>query len=320
MIILVVGILIVVLIRLFPTFFWAFHNQSTKNLQVQLRKGENDLEYAYGEDLHSPILDEDLTIDTDDGASCRYHIFYPEELTAENRTYPVVVWANGTGNTYVNYEAALRSLTSYGFVVVGCDDSSMGDGKRLYEMGLFMRDLNEETGSRFYHKLDVHHIGAGGHSQGACGAVNAVTRYPESQTLFASVFTTSLPKLSMCVDGRWDFAYWAYDVSKIQIPYFATTGTWFFDSLWISPQDDQTKHFKMLSDKTEAYAARQSRANHNIVNEFHGSGYFNAWFCYTLKDDRTAAEVFTGDDPELLRNVHRWQDVIIHTPSSHEDL
>ncbi|KIR03740.1 lipase [Lachnospiraceae bacterium TWA4] len=301
MVIIIVSILAVIglFIALFPKIFWAIHNHNTKNLKAKLIEGKTDLEYVYGQDK---ICEVNKVFLGD------YVFIYPKELESTSQTYPIVVWGNGTANTYVNYEASLLSLASYGFVVVGCNDSNMGDGKTLYEMGLFVKNLNTNKESIFYQKLDINHIGVGGHSQGACGAVNAATKYEESQTLFASLFTTSLPKLEMCVDKKnMEFAYWKYDVSLVDVPYFATTGTMFLDSLWISPLSSIKENFGQLSEKNPAFMARQIGANHNIVNEYHGCGYFNAWFCYTLKNDLKAAQVFIGDS-ELAKNKERWKD------------
>ncbi len=300
-IIVCLSILVVIglFLALFPKVFWAIHNHNTKNLKVKLVEGKTDLEYAYGQDKICPVKKISLG---------DYVFIYPEELELSNQSYPIVVWGNGTANTYVNYEASLTSLASYGFVVVGCNDSNMGDGKTLYEMGLFARSLNDKKESIFYQKLDVKNIGVAGHSQGACGAVNAATKYEESKELFTSLFTTSLPKLEMCVDKKnMEFAYWKYDVSLIRVPYFATTGTMFLDSLWISTLKSIEENFAHLSEEIPAFMARQVGANHNIVNEYHGCGYFNAWFCYTLKNDSKAAQAFIGDK-EIDKNTGRWKD------------
>ncbi len=298
-------VLLVLLVLLFPKVFWAVHNAHTRKLRGSLIPGENDLEMFYGEDLHAPV--ESLELQMENGRTCM--IFYPAALTEAEEHFPAVIWGNGTGNTWVNYEASLKSLASYGFVAVGCDDSNMGDGQALYENALFLRSLNEEPDSIFYGKLDTEHFGAAGHSQGACGAVNAATGYEESRTLFASLFTTSLPKLSMCEDRKnMKFAYWKYDVSAVSVPYFSTTGTGFLDSRWISPLDAMDENFARIPESTAAWAARQIGASHNIVNEYHGCGYFNAWFCYTLKNDGKAAKVF-DDQGELEKNRSRWKNV-----------
>ncbi len=304
-ILIVILVLAIGLIQLFPKLFWAKHAKDTEKLQASLIQGKNEIEYAYSEDEKIPVITQHIQVDTD--TAKEYVIYYPEELEINNTLYPVVVWGNGTGNTYINYEASLKSLASYGFIVIGCDHSDMGDGSTLYEMGLFARQLNDDPDSIFCSRINVDKIGVAGHSQGACGAVNAATKYPESSTLFASIYTTSLPKLEMCKDDdRYQFAYWAYDVSKISIPYFATTGTKFLDSMWISPLSSMQENFNQLGD-IPAYMARQKNANHNIVNEYHAAGYFNAWFCYTLLNDETAGQAFIGQQ-EIKSNTDRWSD------------
>ncbi len=298
--------------KFFSPIFWWAHGIATQRLRVKLIEGQNDLEYAYGQDLSQEVLYET----TDEG----YTIMYPADFVNSRELYPVVVWGNGTANTYRNYEPALRSLASYGFIVVGCDDNNMGDGQTLHDMAIYMKDLQNNPVSLFYGRLDVNKIGVAGHSQGACGAVNAATRFEDSGDLFASVFTTSLPKQEMCVDNEdYQFAYWQYDMSKITVPYFGNTGTRFLDSMWISPLESMKENYALLNPSIEAYCAREIGANHNIVNEYHACGYFNAWFCYTLKGDERAALVFKGENPELLRNGSRWKDVLLREENVEKD-
>ncbi len=300
-------VLAVLLVTAFPKVFWAVHNRNSERIQRAPRlEGQSDLEAAYGEDAHTAVAE--LHLPQTGRAAEEYVLFYPAEPEHSDKTYPVIVWGNGTANTYENYRAALVSLASYGFVVAGCRDSHMGGGETLYRMALDVKDLNTQKDSPLYGKLDTAHIGAAGHSQGACGAVNAATKFAQSKTLFTSLFTTSLPKLAMCADRKnMEFAYWKYDPSRISVPYFATSGTRFLDSLWIAPLASMEENFAALPSGIPAYLARQKGANHNIVGEYHGCGYLNAWFCYTLKDDQTAAQVFTGD-AELARNTTRWTD------------
>ncbi len=295
-ILVVLGIMVV---ELGPNIFWAIHAHNTEKLASKA----TGLEAEYGQDAGADVKEFSMDVIGNNANASQYIVFYPAELESSDEKYPVVVWGNGTGNTYENYEPALRSLASCGFIVMGCDDSNMGDGKTLYDMAIFARDMNaEKDGWIFSGKIDEEHIGVGGHSQGACGAVNAATNYEESKTLFASLFTTSLPKMEMCVDSEdMKFGYWAYDMSAVSMPYFATTGTLFLDSMWISPISSMEDNFAKLPKDIEAYGASQKGANHNIVNEYHGCGYFNAWFCYTLKGDEKAAQVFKGEQ-ELAHN------------------
>ncbi|MCD8012418.1 MAG: hypothetical protein LUG99_04475 [Lachnospiraceae bacterium] len=270
-----------------------------ENLRVTLHEGINDLEYAYGQDCKAEIKEYHERVDSD--SFSEYVVYYPADLS---QNYPVVVWGNGSGGTYQDYEAALKSLASYGFIVIGNDDELTGSGKTIYEMGLYAEKLNTDPDSIFYGKLNTAKMGVGGHSQGACGAVNAATNYERSTELFSSLFTTSMPKIEMCVDL---FDYWAYDLSGVDIPYFMTSGTGDFDNS-VAPLSSMEENMRALPEDTVAVMARMTGSDHNIVGI--PCGYMNAWFCYTLKDDMAAAKAFVGDDAELLTN-NLYQDVQI---------
>ena len=276
--------------------------ESAKALKVELEPGVNDLEYTYGQNLNAEI--KELHIKADSDAFSEYVIYYPVELSGP---YPVVVWGNGSGGTYKDYEAALRSLASYGFIVIGNDDSLTGSGKTIYETALFVETLNTDPDSIFFSKIDIGHIGAGGHSQGACGAVNAATKYERSSEIFKSLFTTSMPKLEMCT-GR--FEYWSYDVTQVHMPYFMTSGTGPFDADSIAPLASVQENFHAVPDENLTVMAIMIGADHNIVNSFNACGYMNAWFCYTLKGDEQAAQVFV-EQAEITNNSERWINVQI---------
>lgn len=269
-------------------------------LRVTLAEGVNDLEYAYGQDGVSPVKEYHEKVDSD--AFSEYVIYYPEDL---DQRYPVVVWGNGSGGTYRDYEAALKSLASYGFIVIGNDDQLTGSGETIYEMGLYAERLNADPDSMFCGKLDATRMGVGGHSQGACGAVNATTKYSRSAELFSALFTTSMPRPEMCVD---QFSYWAYDPSELSIPWFMTSGTGEFDQS-VAPLSSLEAAMDTLPEDTPAVVARMTGSDHNIVGI--PCGYMNAWFCAMLKDDTTAGTVFTPGG-ELEQNTLRWQDVRFH--------
>lgn len=273
---------------------------SAKALKVTLIEGVNDLEFFYGQDLQGEVGE--YHADADSDTFSEYVIYYPLELSGR---YPVVVWGNGTGGTYRDYGAALKSLASYGFVVIGNDSENNGSGQEIYEMGLYAEKLDSDPDSTFHGRLDTTNMGVGGHSQGACGAVNAVTKFERSGELFSSVFPTSMPHIGMCVDR---FSYWAYDMSQVQVPCFLTSGTGPFDAGSVAPLSSVQENFEAIPEGVPAVMAIMAGADHNIVNKFHACGYMNAWFCWTLKGDEQAGQVFTGQE-ELAKNNTRWQNV-----------
>jgi hypothetical protein len=132
-----------------------------------------------------------------------YKIWYPSALKNANTAFPVVVMANGSGTRFPAYEATFQHLASWGFVVIGDDVDSTATGQTVSLMVDKLQALNTQPGV-FQNKIDLKKIGVSGHSQGAVGAVNAITRsknskfftsaYLASMTLVKSKFRSSLSR------------------------------------------------------------------------------------------------------------------------------
>ncbi len=56
-------------------------------------------------------------------------IFYPSQLENENRTWPMILYVNGTGGKASRYEPLLEQMASWGFIVVGNQDKATGNGE-----------------------------------------------------------------------------------------------------------------------------------------------------------------------------------------------
>ena len=103
-----------------------------------------------------------------------YIIHYPKEMEYSNKTYPLVVFVNGTGVKASKYPALFEHLASWGFIVIGNEDPSTFSGDSANASIAFLLEQNEEKNSLFYHKVDTAHIGISGHSQGGVGVFNAL--------------------------------------------------------------------------------------------------------------------------------------------------
>ncbi|MFV0254958.1 MAG: chlorophyllase/cutinase-like alpha/beta fold protein [Erysipelotrichaceae bacterium] len=293
-IIIIVSIFTLLVTGVFSFAVWFEINNGSEaalsEIKVTHNVGENDLEWDYSQVIQKVSV-EYLSVN-----NTNYAIYYPSEL---KELYPVVVWSNGSLATYLNYQNMLQSLASYGFVVVANDDQYSGAGNAAYESAILARELNDDFNSIFYQKLNTDKIGVGGHSQGAAGAINAATQFKNSD-MFKAIYTTSLPQHSLCIGP---FSYWSYDTSLLQIPYFMTSGTGEFDD-FVSPLSSLESTFNNVNNQKKIVMARQHGADHNVANV--ESGYLNAWFSYTLKNDLKAAEIFSNDG-ELFNN-QRWVD------------
>jgi hypothetical protein len=93
--------------------------------------------------------------------------------TAEGASLPLLTWGNGT---YVNptyYDELIMHIVSHGFIVVGANDSFVGDGRAMLKAVDWATAQNADSSSRLYKKIDTEHIGALGQSQGGEGTCNA---------------------------------------------------------------------------------------------------------------------------------------------------
>jgi len=233
-----------------------------------------------------------------------FKVWYPTKMTKSNKTYPVIVFANGTGTPYESYEDVFEHLASWGFITIGTSDEQAGMGKST-SLGLAMiLKKNRNKNSIFYHKIDTDHIGVSGHSQGGPGAINAATLYKNSDQ-FTAMFTGS------CVqEGVAEGMEYPYDITKVKIPYFMDAGELYIDATIIAPRESMISNYERLPEGLPAVRGIRRGAEHGDILRY-SLGYETAWFLYTLKGDSNAAKCFleTGDElPELYRNKD-WSDV-----------
>ncbi len=100
-------------------------------------------------------------------------VFYPKSLKNSAKTYPVIVWANGTMCTYDLYEELLKKIADGGYIVVANAETMAADGKAQIASIDFIISESSNSASVLYQKINVEKIAAAGHSQGGRSAVNA---------------------------------------------------------------------------------------------------------------------------------------------------
>ncbi|MGW5517518.1 hypothetical protein [Nocardia africana] len=100
-------------------------------------------------------------------------IWYPTDLGSNPLTgarsgfkHPVIVWADGSGQTPAVYAYYLQHLASWGFIVVAARDDATGDGGTTVDAANYILDQTTVPSSVFYDNVDSTNIGAAGHSQG----------------------------------------------------------------------------------------------------------------------------------------------------------
>ena len=246
----------------------------------------------------------------------QYKIWYPSALAGEEgREWPIVVMANGTGVPASRYTPVFRHLASWGFVVIGNEiQNSWSGGASAGALDL-LAELNEDPSSLFYHKLDLDNVGSAGHSQGAIGAINAVTAQPNGDS-YKALYLASTPSSLYASTLEW-----AYDPALIDVPCFMTAGTGLLDAgeagspevaeeaqeVSISPLWSQEENYSLIPDSVPKLRARRTGADHAEMLPW-PDGYMTAWFMYWLQGDEAAGRAFFGPDAEIVHNP-LWQDI-----------
>jgi len=246
----------------------------------------------------------------------QYKIWYPSALAGEEgREWPIVVMANGTGVPASRYTPVFRHLASWGFVVIGNEmQNSWSGGASAGALDL-LAELNEDPSSLFYHKLDLDNVGSAGHSQGAIGAINAVTAQPNGDS-YKALYLASTPSSLYASTLEW-----AYDPALIDVPCFMTAGTGLLDAgeagspevaeeaqeVSIAPLWSQEENYSLIPDSVPKLRARRTGADHAEMLPW-PDGYMTAWFCYWLQGDEAAGRAFLGPDAEIAQNP-LWQDL-----------
>lgn len=265
---------------------------------------------------------ESVEYPSEDASIGKFTVWYPAEMKDNDKTYPVVLWANGTGSKASTYTAFFRHLSSWGFIVVGNDDENTRTGVSLNAGIDLLLAENAKADSLLYGKVDFDHIGIGGHSQGGPAVFNMVVSQPHAdmiKTVYA-VSATSSYHTKIYGDG------WEYDISKVTVPTFLTAGTGTFDAgtatsasqesdekagimQGICPLWSLEENFNLLPETVDKAYARKIGVDHGD-SYLQFDSYMTAWFMYYLQGDEDAGKAFFGASPEIAGNS-LYQDVKI---------
>ena len=226
------------------------------------------------------------------------HVFVPD--SAHKAPLPTVVMVNGTGLKALHYHPVFEHLASWGFIVIGNDDSNAWNGLSALDSLDKALCQNSTEGGPLYQRIDLDRIGVVGHSQGAMGAINAATEDDRFKVLYAA----SCPQKSLAKKLGW-----SYSMKTISIPTMLVAGTEWIDR-HISPLGSLLLLAEELPDTTPMLLGRLKGVEHRYVLH-EGDAYMTAWLRHFLTNEADAAAALTCDNPEILNNP-RWQDVIIH--------
>jgi hypothetical protein len=230
-----------------------------------------------------------------------YDLYHPRNYGALRFKSPIVTWGNGTAATPRMYSTLLSHLASYGFTVIASTSPMTGSGTQIDAAARYLVAQDGTRGSVFYRRLDVHHVAAVGHSQGAGGAVKAAIGDP---TVITAVMTFSLP-VTLLLTGP--------STARLTQPTFFISTHGPFDAVIAPPWAERT-FYRRVTVHAALGIIRDSdgkRADHTSVQDAaHGGnpggllGYATAWLEDQLRGNATARRAFTGAHPELVSNTN----------------
>lgn len=111
-----------------------------------------------------------------DSTGHKFDVWYPKDLGRNGFRHPIVTWGNGTGAIPSQYAYLLSHLASWGFVVIASESQNTGTGQEILDAANYMVARSRDASSIFFGVLATGRIGAAGHSQGASGVLNAMTK------------------------------------------------------------------------------------------------------------------------------------------------
>ncbi|MGI6401897.1 MAG: hypothetical protein ACOX0A_07295 [Thermoguttaceae bacterium] len=223
-----------------------------------------------------------------------YEVYYPTALTTRSERWPVVVVANGVGFPARKCAQIYRHLASWGFIVIGNEDSKSYSGESVDRSLNFLLEEDRREGSVFYGKVDSERVGLIGHSQGGVATFNAAQQSERHRHEHFGKYSTAV-----CISPtqeEWAIAlHIPYDPSKTRIPMLILAGA----RKDVVTLDGLKTFFEKI--KTSTTIARRKGANH-VEMLYAADGYATAWFMWRLRGDKTAAAAFVGPNPEIASN------------------
>lgn len=266
-----------------------------------------------------------------DSANNKFDVYYPTTLGANGFKHPILTWGNGTLGSASGVDYFLRHMASWGFVVIATEDQLTGPGQTIFDAANFLVNANGDSHSPFFQKLDINHIGAFGHSQGAGGAGNAFTKAYGSPHPMTTVMPIELPARVWCTLGANCFdpanlpggSVFFIDGSAdipisppTQTP--QTQGEQSVEAFYNATPNSVRKLKATLIGPSHNDITGQpdcSHAQFPCINGVYGYlGYPTAWFMDQLQGDTYAHGAFVNGTGEMFSETTNWEFVASNIP------
>jgi hypothetical protein len=219
-----------------------------------------------------------------------YTIFTPACMKA-GETYPVITWANGTCGEILGYAPMLGGLASHGYVVIASNSTwtdtaptNMVQARALD----YAAALNADPESELYGKLDLEHIGAMGHSQGA-GATGSVDDDPRVKAVIFWNAGTSDVKPFLNVSGDRDTGNRTKEALESATNSATQPGAWVYYHQVLETGGRSTGHLVLMMQPERVIDLTL------------------AWWDWQLEDDQTAKAMFVGDGCGLCSSPDEFE-------------
>ncbi len=219
-----------------------------------------------------------------------YTIFRPACFKSGEK-YPVITWANGTCGEISGYVALLSNLASYGFVVFASNSTWTGtsptDHVQLRALD-YAKALNEDPNSIYYQRLDMDHIGAMGHSQGAAATNNADSDPRIKSVIFWNTGTSN-EKPFLNVSGERDVMMNSPDSMAAGVNAATQPGAWLYYHKVLQTGGGSTGHLVLMEQPDRVIEMQL------------------AWWKWQLKGDQEAKKMFVGPDCGLCKTPDEFE-------------
>jgi hypothetical protein len=221
------------------------------------------------------------------GSTCT--IYRPSTLGQGGVCHPIIIWGNGTGASPSTYAAVLTHWASHGFIVAAANTSNAGTGEQMLACLDYVVGQNNSSGSVYFRRVDVGHVGASGHSQGGGGTLMAGRD---------ARITVTAPLEPYTQQGFGGFQQ--SSIGQQRGSMFLMSGS--ADTI-ATPNPNQSRVYNGTN--VPVFWGTLAGADHIVSGTGNISGFrgpATAWFRYHLMGDQSARNLFYGASCGLCTN------------------